>query len=161
MLHDFRADGVVYLELRTTPISSALVTRDEYVNLVLSCIEKFEHRDEMVTYLIFSVDRRNKAEQAIEVVDLALKFRNRGVVGIDLCGDPAKGDVSTFAPAFAKAKKAGLKITLHLAEIAASSSKNELEILLSFRPDRLRHVICVPEEVKRKIEQGRLGLKHA
>ena len=113
----------------------------------------------MVTYLILSIDRRNTAQQAGEVVDLAVKFRKRGVVGIDLCGDPAKGDVSSFRPAFAKAREAGLKIILHFAEIAASSSEKELETLLSFQPDRLGHVIHVPEGIERDVEQKRLGLE--
>lgn len=159
VLHDFCADEVVYLELRTTPRSSTDVSKNEYIDLVLDCIENFDQKDKMSTCLILSIDRRNTLEQAIEVVDLALTFRDRGIVGIDLCGDPSKGDVSVFPPAFVKAREAGLKITLHFAEIPASSSKEELETLLSFQPDRLGHVICVPEEVKREIQQRRVGVE--
>ncbi|KAL6720012.1 hypothetical protein ACLMJK_001933 [Lecanora helva] len=159
VLYDFWADGVIYLELRTTPRSSDSVSKQEHVAAILDCIESFEHKASMSTYLILSIDRRNTLKQAQKVVELALKFRNRGVVGIDLCGDPSKGDVSIFAPAFIEAKKAGLKVTLHFAEVPQSSTFAELETLLTFQPDRLRHVICVPEEVKSEIERRKLVIE--
>ena len=159
VLHDFWADGVVYLELRTTPRSSTSVSKAEYIEIILDCINNFEHKSSMSTYLILSVDRRNTPEEAMEVVNLALAFREQGIVGIDLCGDPSKGDIGTFAPAFKKAKEAELKITLHFAEIPASSSIEEMEMMLSFRPDRLGHVIRVPEHVRKEIEGRKLGVE--
>ena len=159
VLGDFKADGVVYLELRTTPRPSSSMSKDDYVTTVLSCIENFPDRDVMTTYLILSIDRRNSPQEAMEVVDLAIKYRPRGVVGVDLCGDPSKGDVSTFREAFHRAKLHGLKITLHFAEIVASSSSVELNTLLSFKPDRLGHVIHVPDQIKDQIEDKNLGLE--
>ena len=159
VLHDFWADGVVYLELRTTPRSAASFSKEGYVEAILECIEGFEHKQSMSTYLILSIDRRNTLEEATAVVNLALKYRRKGVVGIDLCGDPSKGDVSIFSLAFIKAKEAGLKITLHFAETPLSSSLEELEMLLDFQPDRLGHVICVPENVRREIERRQLGVE--
>lgn len=71
---------------------------------------------------------------------LATRFRDRGVVAVDLCGDPAKGDVSLFTPAFEAARSAGLKVTIHFAEAECSASARELETILSWKPDRLGHV---------------------
>ena len=159
VLYDFWADGVVYLELRTTPRSAASMSKRSYVETILECIEDFEHKQSMPTRLILSVDRRNTIEEALEVVDLALELHNRDVVGVDLCGDPSKGDVLNFAPAFVKAKEAGLKITLHFAETPGSSSFTELGSLLSFQPDRLGHVICVPETIRKEIGRRRLGVE--
>lgn len=159
VLRDFKEDGVVYLELRTTPRSSPSMSKDDYVGIILSCIEKFPDRNAMTTYLILSIDRRNSREQAIEVVDMAIRYRSRGIVGVDLCGDPSKGDVSTFKEAFHKAKLHGLKITLHFAEILASSSFLELNTLLSFKPDRLGHVIYVSDTIRNQIMAMKLGLE--
>ena len=103
------------------------------------------------TRLILSVDRRNTAAEAAGVVELAARFRGAGVVGVDLCGDPRRGDVSTFTPAFAEARAAGLGITAHFAEAEASAAAAELDTILDWRPDRLGHVICVPEDVKKRI----------
>ncbi|CAF9936706.1 hypothetical protein IMSHALPRED_010869 [Imshaugia aleurites] len=159
VLRDFKEDGVVYLELRTTPRSSSSMSKDDYVNTILSCIDSSPDRNVLTTYLILSIDRRNSPKEAMEVVDLAIKYRPSGVVGVDLCGDPSKGDVSTFKEAFHRAKLHGLKITLHFAEISASSSLPELKTLLSFKPDRLGHVIHVPETIQKQIEEEQLGLE--
>jgi len=113
----------------------------------------------MKTNLILSIDRRNDVSTALQVIDLAIKFRDQGVVGIDLCGDPAVGDVSIFLPAFEQAKKHNLKITIHFAEAPQSSSAKELWTLLSYKPDRIGHVINVPNDVKEEIVQRKLGLE--
>lgn len=159
VLHDFKEDGVVYLELRTTPRSSSSMSKNDYITTILSCVDEFPDRGAMPTYLILSIDRRNTPEEAMEVVDLAVQYRSRGVVGVDLCGDPSKGDVSIFKEAFQKAKLHGLKITLHFAEIPASSSSIELGTLLSFEPDRLGHVIHVPDKTKKQVMDGNFGLE--
>ena len=159
VLHDFYADGVVYLELRTTPRCASSFSKGEYVKSVLDCMEKFENKNTMSTYLILSIDRRNTADEAIQTVDLALKFRDRGVVGIDLCGDPKKGDIRIFETAFRRAKREGLGITLHFAETWESSSQMELETLLGFEPDRLGHVVHVDEGLSKEIANNAIGLE--
>ncbi|KFY15552.1 hypothetical protein V492_01916 [Pseudogymnoascus sp. VKM F-4246] len=160
VLQDFQDDGVVYLELRTTPrlIKQAGITKEAYVKLVLSTIASFKSPT-MVTKLILSIDRRNSEEEALEVVDLALRYRDQGVVGVDLCGDPTKGNVDTFRSAFAKAKEHSLKVTIHFAEAHQSSSEHELRTLLSFEPDRIGHVIHVPDDIKDVIIERKLGLE--
>ena len=159
VLRDFKEDGVVYLELRTTPRSSPFMSKEEYIATVLSCIQDFPDISIMPTYIILSIDRRNSLEEAMQVIDLAIQYQSRGIVGVDLCGDPSKGDVSIFREAFRKAKLHGLKVTLHFAEIPASSSLLELDTLLSFEPDRLGHVIHVPNDIKNQIEDRNLGLE--
>jgi adenosine deaminase len=162
-LQDFQADGVVYLELRTTPraIPDKNITKNDYVKTVLNILSAWNNDgvNTLRAYLILSVDRRNTIAQAEEVVDLCIKYKSAGVVGIDLCGDPAKGDVRIFANAFARAKAAGLKMTLHFAEAAISASDVELETLLSWKPDRLGHVIHVKDKYCKIIEQENIGVE--
>lgn len=92
---------------------------------------------------------------------LAEKFQTRGVVGVDLCGDPLRGGIGTLAPAFGRAHAVpGLGITLHFAEAEASGTDEELRMLLSWKPDRIGHVIHVSEEVRRQIcGTGGMGLE--
>ncbi|KAI4636787.1 hypothetical protein J4E93_010912 [Alternaria ventricosa] len=163
VLQDFQDDGVVYAELRTTPraILGEGVTKDDYVKTVLDILHA--HNDDanstMRAFLILSIDRRNNIADAEEVVDLAIKYQSAGVVGVDLCGDPAKGDIRIFGDSFARAKAAGLKITLHFAESENSSSDLELQTLLSWQPDRLGHVIHVKDGFKETIEQHGIGVE--
>ncbi|KAL5429780.1 hypothetical protein PMIN04_000159 [Paraphaeosphaeria minitans] len=163
VLEDFQADGVVYVELRTTPraIPSRGITKKGYVKTILDALR--EHNDQntntMRAFLILSIDRRNTAAEAQEVVDLALEYRSEGVVGVDLCGNPAKGDVGLYTDAFTRVKAAGLKITLHFAETAESGTDDELNTLLSWQPDRLGHVIHVNSSFQEHIKRENIGVE--
>lgn len=153
---------MVYLELRTTPrpLPNKGISVERYVETVLSCIDAYntDATTRLHTKLILSVDRRMTASQAQQVVNLAIQYRSRGVVGIDLAGDPAFGDVRIFAPAFVHAKMEGLKITLHFAE-APSVTDEELSTLLSWNPDRIGHVIHVKDEFKEMIVKQGVGVE--
>ncbi|CAD0092297.1 unnamed protein product [Aureobasidium vineae] len=171
VLEDFQDDGVCYLELRTTPraIPDAGVSKEEYVKTVLQAMNDFKasskqdikgapHYDKLHAKLILSIDRKNTLEEASEVVRLALKYRHLGIVGVDLCGNPANKPISHLAPAFAEARAQGLGITLHFAEIAQEDS-SELEEMLSWQPQRLGHVIHVRESLRKTITENKLGLE--
>ncbi len=166
VLHDFAADGVVYLELRTTPRAlhspSGTLSKAQYVQTVLDAIRGFEAGGgRLRTRLILSVDRRNSLAEALEVVELCRAFQPHGVVGIDLCGDPQRAGIEALAPAFASARKiAGLGLTLHFAEVACSATDEELRLLLSWQPDRIGHVIHVGGEIRQAIvDRGGMGLE--
>lgn len=147
--------------MRTTPraMPAENLTKDEYVRTVLDCMSSFSTTSTMKANLILSIDRRNDLPTALQVVDLATKYQSQGVVGIDLCGDPVVGDVSTFRPAFEEARKRGLKITIHFAEAPLTSTPEELWTLLSYQPGRIGHVINVPDDVRDEIIKRRLGLE--
>ncbi|PYH48397.1 putative adenosine deaminase [Aspergillus saccharolyticus JOP 1030-1] len=170
-LTDFAADGVTYLELRTIPRASPghqNFTREEYLITVLETIAEFDRRQrgspletQMTTNLILAIDRGGMtAQEAMEVVELAINNRRKCVVvGVDICGNPTKGDISIYGPAIQKAKDAGLGVTLHFAEAQQQPQADELMTLLDFEPDRLGHVIHVPGQVKEKIKKRRLALE--
>jgi len=143
-----------YLELRSTPRATSYMTRREYVEVVLGEIDLFNQgadgnvREEKAA-LIVCLDRRMDAGVAKECLDIAISMKKAGrkVVGIDLCGDPMAGDVQPFAEYFREAKKAGLGVTLHVAETTANSPSETLQ-LLSFAPDRLGHATFLDDEAK-------------
>ncbi|KAL4986390.1 hypothetical protein BDW68DRAFT_128732 [Aspergillus falconensis] len=166
VLQAFLDDGVRYLELRTIPRASptAAFTRDQYLSTVLDTIARFifQNPDKISVYLILGMDRgqlTNDSAHAHEIVDLAIANRERGVIGIDVCGNPTKGDISLCRDAFAKAKKHGLGLTVHFAEVHSVDLREELQTMLSFNPDRLGHVIHVPDDIKQEIARRRLGLE--
>ncbi|KAJ5717273.1 Metallo-dependent hydrolase [Penicillium malachiteum] len=142
VLEDFLNDGVRYLELRTIPRTSpsSKITQEEYLNTVLDTISAFKsnpQNKDLSVFLILSLDRGNTTPtQANEIIDLAITNNHRGVFGVDLCGNPTQGDVSIYWNAFAYAKSYGLGLTLHFAETPTSGTREELQTLLSFSPDR-------------------------
>lgn len=163
VLADFLADGVCYLELRTTPRATPQLTLDAYVATLLSTISAFEaEHPRLHTRLILSVDRRHTPEQAASVLRLALEHRERGVVGLDLCGDPKArpgGEVAVFTPVFEEARRQGLQVTVHFAEAPENGAREETEVLLGWRPGRLGHVIWEDDEAKREIARRGIGLE--
>ena len=43
------------------------------------------------------------------------------IVGIDICGDPCAGEVSDFQTFLDRAKRLGLSVTVHIAEVRISN----------------------------------------
>ena len=174
-MQDFADDGVCYVELRTTPraIPTAGISKEDYVAIVLNAIHDFCTSPQNLTdsatatgskekklhaNLILSIDRKNSLSEAMEVVHLAAKHRNQGIVGIDLCGNPTRRPISHLTPAFTAARAQDLPITLHFAEIRQETTE-ELELMLSWQPQRLGHVIHVTEDVRATIAERKLGLE--
>ncbi|KAG1813455.1 Metallo-dependent hydrolase [Suillus variegatus] len=145
------SDGVespqcTYLELRTTPRATPHMTRERYLTVVLDEVEMYPATQ---AALIVSVDRRMSDSDLEECISLAIEMKNRGrrVVGIDVCGDPRSGDMQSFTQHLARAKGAGLGLTVHIAEVCDVHSGDSLA-LLSCRPDRLGHATFLSDELK-------------
>ncbi|KAJ6530936.1 Metallo-dependent hydrolase [Mycena vulgaris] len=135
-----------YLELRSTPRETAEMSRIDYVRTVLDEVERYPQSR---AALIVSLDRRMSPDVLRECVEIArtLKEEGRRVVGVDLCGDPQAGDMDIFSEHFTAAKRAGLGITLHIAETPANSDEETLR-LLSYAPDRLGHATFLNDAAK-------------
>jgi adenosine deaminase len=162
VLAEFAADGVRYLELRTTPRAltpprGPVTSAEDSLRLVVSELNAWNAANGglMPVRLIVAVDRAKHDVNAAEwIVDLALGLRNEGapIVALDLCGDPNKLiDVATLRAPFLRARRNGLPCVLHFAEVPASSHTAELEELLSWRPRRLGHAIHVPAAMRERI----------
>jgi adenosine deaminase len=162
----FAADRVRYLELRTTPRANPQtgMSKQDYLEAVLRAIsdqrggcslnadcpapvgtvstgdvdgdEAVGAGGGIVVRLILSINRRGSVADANSTVDLAITYRRRGVVAIDLSGDPTKGDSAAFVPALARARQHGLKLALHVAEVDWPADTG---LLLAVRPDRIGH----------------------
>ncbi|XP_008700396.1 adenosine deaminase-like protein [Ursus maritimus] len=143
VIKEFADDGVKYLELRSTPRreNATGMTKKTYVESVLEGIKqsKQENIDIDVRYLI-AIDRRGGPSVAKETVKLAEEFflsTDNTVLGLDLSGDPTVGKAKDFLEPLLEAKKAGLKLALHLSEIP--NQNKETQILLDLLPDRIGH----------------------
>ncbi|XP_041534918.1 adenosine deaminase-like protein isoform X4 [Microtus oregoni] len=89
---------------------------------------------------LMAIDRRGGLTVAKETVELAKEFflsTEDTVLGLDLSGDPTIGQAKDFLEPLLEAKRAGLKLALHLAEIP--DKKKETQMLLDLLPDRIGH----------------------
>lgn len=83
--------------------------------------------------------RDDDASKAMETIDLAIKYKERGVVGVDLSGSPVVGHWDRYVAAFEKARAHGLGTSLHNGEVA--NTEAEQRAFIAFRPDRLGHCV--------------------
>ncbi|XP_045142452.1 adenosine deaminase-like protein isoform X1 [Echinops telfairi] len=143
VIKEFADDGVKYLELRSTPRreNATGMTKKTYVESILEGIKqsKQENFDIDVRYLL-AIDRRGGPSVAKETVKLAEEFflsTEEIVLGLDLSGDPTAGQAKDFLEPLLEAKKAGLKLALHLSEIP--NQNKETQMLLDLLPNRIGH----------------------
>ncbi|XP_053128586.1 adenosine deaminase-like protein isoform X2 [Hemicordylus capensis] len=171
VIQEFAADGVKYLELRSTPREEPTtgMTKRTYVEAVLEGIRqcKEEELDIDVRFLI-SVDRRGGPVVAKETVKLAeelLLSTDGVVVGLDLSGNPTAGHGRDFLEPLLEAKKAGLRLALHLSEIP--NQEEESKLLLGLPPDRIGHgtflhsssTASTSQELVELVRQNRIPLE--
>ncbi|XP_052766225.1 adenosine deaminase-like protein isoform X1 [Mya arenaria] len=146
VIHEFAAENVKYLELRTTPRSepSTGMTKLSYVESVIRAIQDCSKESlDIIVRLILAIDRRHPVSVAMETVNLAAEYREKTdglVVGIDFSGDPNAGDGAEFIPVFEEGRRQGLKLALHLAEVPAPE---ETWKILQVTPDRIGHGTCL------------------
>lgn len=157
VIKEFADDGVKYLELRSTPRgeNATGMTKRTYVESILEGIKqcKQENLDIDVRYLM-AIDRRGGPRAAKETVELAKEFflsAGDTVLGLDLSGDPTVGQAEDFLEPLLEAKKAGLKLALHLAEIP--DNKKETQMLLDLLPDRIGHGTFLNSSVGGSLDQ--------
>ncbi|KAN0060473.1 alpha tubulin suppressor [Thecaphora frezii] len=174
MCEDLEEDGVVYAEVRTTPRAMASTAgerngdddaaagEETYVRSVLGGFRRYadkarERRTRTSVRLLLSIDRKGPKEKALRTMDLALRYRGQGVVGIDLSGDPTKGEWEDWLPALQRAKEAGLKVALHAGEV--KERDEEMRKMIEFRPDRFGHCCFLSASNLERLRQSRIPLE--
>ncbi len=122
MLADMRDDGVVYVETRFAPL---LHTRkglhgDEVVAAVLKGLERGQ-RDFGVAFGVILCAMRN-VQRSLEIAELAVDFRERGVVGFDLAGEEGGFPPKKHIEAFHYIQRENFNITVHAGEAFGKES---------------------------------------
>jgi adenosine deaminase len=95
--------------------------------------------------LILMMDRTFSAEQNSIIVEKAIRWSTRGIVGIDIAGprvDGARYDYAQVAPMIEEARGAGLGVTIHVGEEGGDVGRGEIgDVVETLRPDRIGHGI--------------------
>ena len=91
------------------------------------------------------MDRTFTAAQNSIIVEKAIVWAPRGVVGVDIAGPRPNGgryDYRQVAPMVEEARTAGLGVTIHVGEEGGDIGREEIgEVVEVLRPDRIGHGI--------------------
>lgn len=138
----YRANNITLLEPSFNPMFRNRSGEKDLDQIILGALRGMERG--LVEFpnvragIIFLLDRRLPFATNEIIVGKAIKYKNRGVVGIDIAG-PAAPDFryEDYAALYEMARSAGLKTTVHTGE---DGTVEEMEHVLKVLPlDRVNH----------------------
>jgi len=113
---DLGKDGVIYFETRFAPIFHTRkgLTHQQVVSAVLKGLERGRKNFGIVSGLIICAMRN--MDVSLEMAELAVDFRERGVVGFDLAGEEGGYPPKKHVDAFHYIQRENFNITIHAGE---------------------------------------------
>jgi adenosine deaminase len=160
---EFRSSNVSLIELRFNPMKRNLGGErdlDHIIHAALRGMDRACLEYGVKAGLIFCLAREFSLELNEIIVKKAVKYRPRGVVGIDLAGPEMHTlefgeDVDGYRDLFARARAAGLGTTVHTGETAYTAAPGVLAVMEKLKPTRIGHGIAAAhsEEAVRKLAE--------
>ena len=146
LAEDAAADGVRYIEVRYAPVLNVErgLSLSEVVDAPLRGLARAERDHGIVGRIIVCALRHLDPDRSLEVAELAVAYRQRGVVGFDLAGPEATHPAGHHVRAFAYAREHGLACTCHAGEGAGAESV--FDALHVCNADRLGHAARLVED---------------
>jgi adenosine deaminase len=113
---DLASDGVVYAEVRYAPELSthAGLSLDEVVQAILRGFARGERETGIRTGFIVTAMRQ--FARSVEIAELAVRYRDDGVVGFDVAGPEAGYPPTRYLDAFNLIHQANFHLTIHAGE---------------------------------------------
>src|ERR1700688_3521622 len=113
---DLSRDGIIYFETRFAPVfhTQKGLTHQQIVSAVLKGLEKGRKDFGIASGLIICAMRN--MDVSLEMAELAVDFRERGVVGFDLAGEEGGYPPKKHVEAFHYIQRQNFNITIHAGE---------------------------------------------
>jgi adenosine deaminase len=147
---EYRGSRVTQIELRFNPAKRNLSSELDLDHIIHAAIRGMDRA--MLEYdvkvgLIFCLAREFDLSLNSIIVDKAIKYRSRGVVGIDLAGTERDAlelkpeVVGRYQALYERARAAGLKTTAHTGETAGTGAEGVVAVVEKLKPNRIGHGI--------------------
>ena len=94
----------------------------QIVEAVLSAAHDAEHKHGIVTRVILCGIRNISAESSLQMAELVVAYKNRGVVGFDLAGAEYDHPAVAHSEAFKLVRKNNINVTIHAGEAYGPAS---------------------------------------
>jgi adenosine deaminase len=143
---DLAADGVVYAEVRFAPEQHLErgLGLDEVVEAVQEGFREGAERTEIRIGTLLTAMRT--AARSLEIADLAVRWRDRGVVGFDIAGAEAGYPPTRHLDAFEHVRRANFHLTIHAGE--AFGVPSIWEALQLCGAERLGHGVRIVDDIE-------------
>ena len=150
----YRKNNITKLELRVNPILRSRNGERDLDHLIVFALQGIERaclKYPVEAGIILMMDRRFTEEENRAIVQKAIKYRKRGVIGIDLAGPIQRNKhARAFRPKNIKhmvkdARDYGLGVTVHTGE--ATNIDEMWEAIRELKPNRIGHgIACVKDK---------------
>jgi adenosine deaminase len=150
----YRSQGITTLELRYNPMKRNRGGDRDLYHIIMSASRGLDRASleypQVRAGLILMMDRTFDERQNSIIVEKAIRYAPRGIVGIDIAGPRPRGEQYPYRdlqPLIEEARSAGLGITIHVGEEGEEYAAAELaEVVETLRPDRIGHGILAARE---------------
>ncbi len=118
LAEDAAAENVRYLEVRYSPIlhTAGGMRLDQIVQAVLDGLDQASRQYDIITGVIICGIRNISPQTSLQLAELAVAFKNRGVVGFDLAGAEENYPAKHHRDAFYLILNNNINVTLHAGE---------------------------------------------
>src|SRR5438034_2596508 len=145
----YRSQRITTLELRFNPMKRNRGGERDLDHIILAAIRGLDRASleypQVRAGLILMMDRTFTERQNAIIVEKAIAWAPRGIVGIDIAGPRPGGErypYASLAPLVEEARLAGLGVTIHVGEEGGEHGLEEIrEVVEVLRPDRIGHGI--------------------
>ncbi|MDQ2909989.1 MAG: adenosine deaminase, partial [Actinomycetota bacterium] len=145
----YRSQGITTLELRFNPMKRNRGGERDLDHIIMAASRGLDRAGleypQVRAGLILMMDRTFDERQNTIVVEKAIRYASRGVVGVDIAGPRPGGGRYPYrdlAPLVEEARNAGLGVTIHVGEEGEEHGDAEIaEVVEHLRPDRIGHGI--------------------
>lgn len=147
---EYRGSNVTQIELRFNPMKRNLNSEldlDHIIHAALRGMDRATLEYGVKAGLIFCLAREFDHSLNSIIVEKAIKYRSRGVYGIDLAGTEKNAlelrpeVVSQYEDLFERARRAGLKCTVHTGETQGTGAEGVMAVVDKLKPHRIGHGI--------------------
>jgi adenosine deaminase len=150
----YRSQRITTLELRFNPMKRNRGGERDLDHIILAAIRGLDiaslEYPQVRAGLILMMDRTFSADQNMVIVEKAIRYAARGIVGVDIAGPRPGGaryDYTQIREHVELARDAGLGITIHVGEEGGEHGVEELgEVIDVLRPERIGHGILAARE---------------
>jgi adenosine deaminase len=124
MIEDMHRDGVVYVETRFAPAlhTAQGLYHEEIVRAVLRGLQRGRQEFGVEWGVVLCAMRNMSTDLSLEIAELAVDFRNHGVVGFDLAGEEGGYPPKKHSEAFHYIHRKNFNITIHAGEAFGKES---------------------------------------